>query len=58
MLSELGQAGDTAEITPAMVEAGAEIIREKSKFFEAEVLASLVYTAMLEASDQRAFSPA
>jgi hypothetical protein len=40
--------------TREMIRAGAEVIEEKSRFFAAEALASMVYTAMQEAREPSA----
>jgi hypothetical protein len=44
-----GQAGAEIEVTPAMMAAGENVIEKRSAFYEAGILASLVYTAMEQA---------
>lgn len=54
------EAGADFEISDQMKDAGATVVEELSAYYEARVLASMVYTAMMEAKtrqcDQIAYS--
>ena len=52
-LHDSRQAGATIEISDQMKDAGATVVEESSAYYEARVLASMVYTAMMEAKNQK-----
>ena len=49
MLRDSRQAGAEFEISDQMKDAGATVLEESSAYYEERVLASMVYTAMMEA---------